>query len=299
MSNNIASLSESTFRSNIRHTGLPSCNIDIRTLKKLFGKLNECCREAATIELSKLRQGTMTTEQYEKFKNDVAESYKINVEILGKKGEYFSSTSESLLDENVLPSQLVRLTFNSEFLFKTAFNAVPMNSVKIIIDFNKATVLDFSSNPSHPTSNDSVIDVLGQTESWVDGVYKAVNDILKECSTHRTWLHRRGIYDLFLWLFIIPLSFWNLHKLVLGFPTFFNAISGVIQVFVSIYFLLLIILLYRAFFSYARWVFPYIELSSTSKTTSTRHRIFFTGLTLTLTYGLLKDLIKRIIEIIF
>lgn len=290
---------DETYKANLRQSLPPSCRIDTKTLKKLLETLNESCREAANREISALKKESFSEPDYQRVKENILKSYEINIEIIGAKGEYYASTQSSILDDDKLPGIVNRIIFDSALTYKSMFKSVPPNSVRIVFDFHKPPLFDFVSNPSFSTRNDSLIEVVGRSDSWVNGVHEMIVQTLKSRATKRAWLHKQSIYDLFLWFFVLPLSIWNLHKLLSTHLTLFQNLSGVLSVFVFIYFFVLVLFTFRAFFNYSRWLFPYVELETTFKTISTKHRYFFSGLTIFLIYGLVQDFILWAIRKLF
>jgi hypothetical protein len=287
------------YKANLRQSLPPSCRVDTKTLKKLLETLNQSCREAANREIAALKKEAFNESDYQRIVENILKGYEINIEVIGAKGEYFASTKRSILDDDKLPEIVNRITFDSAFTYKSIFKSAPPDSVRIVLDFHKPPLFDFVSNPSFSTRNDSLIEVVGRSDSWVNGVHEMVVQTLKDRATKRAWLHKQSIYDLFLWFFVLPLSIWNLHKFLSTRPMILQNLSGVLSVFVFIYFFVLVLFSFRAFFNYSRWLFPYVELETTAKTISSRHRVFFSGLTIFLVYGLVQDFIFWIFRKLF
>jgi hypothetical protein len=281
---------ESVFQTNVRQSLLPPCNVDLVVLVRILELINTSAQEAAQDEISKLQAEAFAKDQFESLKRTIRDCYRANIEIVGANGEYFSSTSPAQLTENALPATVNRITFDTSFLYRTTFNRDPQNSIKLVFDFTKPPLLDFISNPSRPTSNESGVQIVGQSQSWAIGVYQSLLECLKPRKTNRAWLHRASMYDLLLWIVVMPLSFWNLNKLTVGFPQVFTSVPGVLAVFASIYFFILVLFLFRAIFNYARWLFPFVELDTSVKSVSRKQRIFFFGLLIAIVYGLVRDI---------
>jgi len=227
------------------------------------------------------------------------ESYKVHIEVVGSKGEYFASTQPSILNDDKLPAAVDRITLDSAFVHKSIFKNDPRNNVRIVLDFRKPPLFDFVSNPSMSTRNDSFIQVTGQSDTWVSGVYESIVSTLKDHSTRRSWLHRQSIYDLFLWLFVLPLAFWNLNKLLLAYPTLTVNVSSVLLVFGHIYFFVIVLFLFRAFFNYGRWLFAYVELDTPLQSVSAKQRVFFVTLSIGIIGTLLRDFALSLFKLLF
>jgi len=130
-------------------------------------------------------------------------------------------------------------------------------------------------------------------------MYESIMSTLKNHSTKRSWLHRQSIYDLFLWLFALPLAFWNLSKLLSTYPILTDNLSSVLLVFGHIYFFIIVLFLFRALFNYGRWLFPHVELDTPLQSVSTKQRVFFVTLTLGIIVALLRDIALSLIKALF
>lgn len=139
-----------------------------------------------------------------------------------------------------------------------------MQPYKIIVDldFGRTTLIDLVTNPSHETYNPSKVEIWGLSEIWVEGVYNKLLKFLKERENKRYWLHRKNIYDLFVWFIVVPILFWNLYKLDSWLQQKLEDLSSVLMVFVFIYTFLLGLILFNLFFKYLRRSFPPMELTS-------------------------------------
>jgi hypothetical protein len=294
MNDELATQEDPTFRASLKQSPIPSCFLDLKVMRRLLDALNDSCKQVGENEAAALQQGTLVNEEFHRIKQSIRDSYKINVTILGSRGEYFASTLPSLLDDSRLPDTITRITLDSAFLYRANFKMEPLNRINLILDFTKASFFDFSDQPSASLKN-SYVEVIGQRESWVNGVYQQIMETFKERATSRRWLHTKGMYSVILWLVAVPISFWNFHKVTSTYPQIMANLSPVLSVFASIYFFILVLVLWRTVYNYARWVFPYLELATSLKSRSSKHRIFLIGLLVTIVYTMLSDLLINIL----
>lgn len=158
--------------------------------------------------------------------------------------------------------------------------------------------MDFNSNPSFPTGNNSTVQIYGDDTMWVEGTYGQIMEELKKCMTKRALLHKANIYDYFVWLLIIPLTFRNLYRLDLKIHNYLSQISPAFMVFFYLFMFLLILIIFRLLFSYLKWLFPYMEFETSGKRGFRWYRrymsIIFSGVVITL----IIDLIIGISQII-
>jgi len=294
-----------TYKSKQRFSKIPSCTIEIKYLKKLFEILNDINKEAAEIELNVLNKryqqstGGVSKEDFEKLKKDVLESYKIHIQIFGTKGKFITSDSSSVFEEEHLPDFITSTKFDNSFFYKSVFNRNPQSLINVELDFSKPPLIDFVTSPSYQTPNNSIIHVLGENETWVEGSHEKVASSLKERSNRRSWLHRKNVYDLFLWLLVIPLSLWNVQKFNLFAAPYLSKFSTVLTVGIYLYIFIIILNIFRFAFNYLRWLFPYLELKTSLKSRVICHRIIFLGVISAITYTLAKDIFICVIKYLF
>ena len=295
-----------TYKSNQRFSKVPSCTLDITYLRKLFEILNNINKEALQIELSNVEkfymqsQSKPSNEDMEKIKKGVSEAFRIHVEIYGAKGEFLSSDSPSILKEEVLPDTVNSIKVDNSFFFKVRFNGrLPQSQINLKLDFSKPPVVDFITNPSLATTNNSFLQVIGENETWVEGSHQKILTSLTGMSNRRAWLHGKNVYDLFLWILIIPLSFWNLFKVDLMLSPHLSKISNVIVVAIYIYLFFIILAFFRFVFNYMRWLFPYLELKSLMRKGATFHRVIFVFIIAAVISGLIKDVFIYVIRYLF
>ncbi len=288
---------EFTYKSSHRFQVLPPCTLDLDYFKKLYGELNKITEDGGNIEISQLKkQKEETEENFENFKNEARKLYKASIHIHGDGGQYFYWENSSIFDDPGLPNKIVKIAFDNTSKFKALLKQKePINKFRIEFDFTKQGVFDFVTIPSEATPNRSFISVLGENETWVVGTYNKVIEFLSDYRNKHGWLHRRSIYDMFLWFLIIPVSFRVLYHVNRSLPENFVQLSDFFKVACYLYFFIIILYVFRIVFNYARWVFPNIELIRPLQSCAIKHRVFLGTILISIIAALIYDIIKSLI----
>lgn len=285
------------YKSEIRSKRQPSCSLNLSYFRKVFDIVKELSKEAANFEVSQLkREAFKSDEEFENTKKDLIKLYEVSMTVRGAKGELFVSHDKSIFDEDNLPNTTTFISFDSAALFRLALSREPLNSVKIEFDFSKPSIFDFLSGPSKATQNSSIIQVMGQHQTWVQGSYERILSTLDGYTTRRGWLHKQNVYDLLLWFIIVPLTFLNFHRLQLHFSDSLEKVPNIFLVGIYIYVFILVLYLFMIFFNYARWLYPYMELKTSLKNTAAIHRSIVFIVTLGIITNILSNFIFYLIK---
>lgn len=287
-----------TYKSTHIFEVLPSCTLDIVYFKKLYEILSRSAEEGANIEIARVKKMPgQSDEVYEEFKNHAKSLYLITIQILDSKGGYIFTESPSIFDEAKLPDSITRIIFDNSQRFKATLQREPVHRLRVIFDFTKSSIFDFITMPSCATPNNSNIDIVGETETWVHGTYKKVIESLKERGNKRGWLHVNNIYDIFLWFAVIPLNLRLLYKMNLQLQPKFIGMSSFLKVGIYLYFFLILLYAYRIIFNYARWVFPNIEFTTSLQKGATIHRLILWALVLGIATTFLYEIGKVVLTL--
>jgi hypothetical protein len=275
---------------------LPSCTLDILYFRKLYEILSTSAEEGASIEIAKVNKlPGQTDEVFEAFKKQAKSLYLVTIQIFDAKGGYIFTESPSIFDESKLPDSITRIIFDNSQRFRAALQREPIHRARITFDFAKSSIFDFITMPSHATPNNSNIDIIGETETWVHGTYKKVVESLKERGNKGRWLHANNIYDIFLWFVVIPLNLRLLYKINLKLQANFVGMSTFLKVGIYLYFFVILLYVYRIIFNYARWIFPNIELRTSLQKGAVVHRLLLG----TLVLGIATTFLYEIGKVIF
>jgi hypothetical protein len=283
-------------RSNQKFSRIPSSILDLNYFKKLYQTLTEISKEGARLENENYtKTQDQTDEEFKKMKEETFDLYKVSILIFGTKGEQILSHNISALEENNLPDVITQISFDNSLIFNSSAKQNPQNRFRVIFDFIKPSISNFTPKPSINTNNSS-IEILGQNDNWVNGAYEQIISSLKERKTKRNWLYANNIYEAFLLLIFFPLSFWNLHKISEIFSISSLKLPPAIETGLYIYIFIVLLWLFRIIFNYARWLFPYIEINYGFRKREIAHRFFLFGLITTLIYSFIRDLVVLIIS---
>jgi hypothetical protein len=205
--------------------------------------------------------------------------------------EWINGTTVELLEDEQLPDGIVRIEFDSAFLYRSRFNnLVPNNSFNVAIDLVRPGVFDLN-NP--PTQNASVANVLGLDATWANAVYDEMSAFFRPRRTKRWWLHFPRSYDALVILVGFPLSFdivYHLDRLIRRVVLLPEALSVALYV----YAVLLVLLVFHTLFNYARWAFPKLEIDAPRQHIAARHRIAISVLALIVLSVLVRAALKLV-----
>jgi len=278
---------------NSRTSKIDSCSLTIKDFKVLFKLLNDKVNEAYKIEVNEPKIfENVPKEQVEEIKERLKQYYKLGVLIIGTKGEILTGDDDSVFDDDNFPNNISKITFDSSYFFKLMFGQEPMNKLIIQFDFKKQKVFDFSNPITEPILNESSITVAGRNDTWVSGVYAEIINFLEDKKKNRNWLHKRHVYDLFLFIFFYPTAFWCIYR-VSG--LLYGKINIILLIAICLYIFISLLFILRILFNYTRWIFPLLEFIPKSGTKMIKHRAILTIIVL----GIISNLIVNIIKSLF
>lgn len=265
------------------------CLITKDDLKKLYRLLAKKADEAAEIELkSLLNLPDKTKEIFEKLKG------KLWVQIWGENNEYISGDHESIFDDQRLPKKILRIHFNGYNGYQIITQARMHNWFELEFDFKKNEIFNFSKVTDPINKNKSYFTTQGDNETWVDGVYQAINSFLKDKKLKRGWLHSDYTYDALLYLLFFPITFRAAYKI--GLSLHLSNLTTPLSVAIYIYLFIIFLYIFRTLFNYAKWVFPVVELENAS---SAFHRAILGVITFGIISSAIYDLGKILSQLLF
>jgi hypothetical protein len=157
------------------------------------------------------------------------------------------------------------------------------------LDFTAPPLLDFQRLLALPTPNESNYEIVADNQSWFAASKAKLDGFLKERKAPHDWLHRAAIYDVLLFFVGLPLAFWVNYRLNRIVPA---TIPSILSAAVYVYAFFFSLQVYRMLFSYARWVFPKVELDSQRGAPPLRHRVVWLAIMGSLAAALLYDIAK-------
>ena len=182
------------YKSDLRVENVSSSNFKVDYLKDLLVVLGDINEKAKLLEIAAINKSEEQTEEdFEKFKEYVNNLVKLEVMIWGENGEFLMSENSSVFDNTTLPTSISKIIFDNSNSFNFTAKRNPRNSFKIVLDFTRKAVFDFSINISAPTENESLITVNGENEEWVELSFKKIKSSLSQHKNNRDWLHNLSI----------------------------------------------------------------------------------------------------------
>ncbi len=252
---------------------VPACILSRADLIRLYDQLSRKLEEEGENRIAQLiKPPEYSDEAFAAFKKTLYDLYKITVTINSVNGESTAGHSKKVIDEIPSEMNIASIHFNSQALIQQTHNVQAKNRFEVFLDFSKPDALDISKPASDPTPNVSAFQVLGEDDTWVRGVYDQINSFFEPKRTNRNWFHKTGIYDVTLWLAVIPVLIFAILKISTMYESYFSNISAILNTALGIYFVLFSALLYRLVFAYTKWIFPLVELSDIGRGVSRAHR---------------------------
>lgn len=294
------------FQNSVRLTDIKSVTLSLEDLRKLFEIVHTQNEEAKEHQLDYIKKyesravAAFPKEDVEDVKNKILEKYVVGVEIFTTKGQYFRYYNpEDAFDKNRIPDNINRIVISNTLVFNLQRELIQPYKIIVDLDFSRTTLLDLSSNPSHETYNPSKIEVWGLKESWTDGVHEKLLEYFKERANKRYWLHRKNIYDLFLWALLIPIVFWNLYRIDVWLNEKIARLSSVLITLTYIYIFIVGLLFFNLLFKYLRHSFPPMELKSNLNTKGKIVRGIILAVVSGIGIKILVDIIIGLVSLLF
>ena len=246
-------------RKDIKYEALAFALVDVQ---RIFERLLVQVNDQAEVELGALqKQANETDEGLSARKEDLRRRvFRITVTIFGTDGSQLFGDDASLFVSPNRPTQVRSIYMTNVTAYQGVTSQRPINFFELLLDFSRPPLLDPNRLVSSPTANDSNLSVGGQRDAWVAAVVEAVDGVLRERRTRRSWVHRAFIYDVGQLLIGVPLGFYVCLKLsglvnrVSNIPPFLGAALYVYLFFIALW-------AYRVLFGYTRWAFPSVELT--------------------------------------
>jgi len=235
---------------------------DVKLMKSLFAELETASKTAAKLQSAKfVKQDGQTAKQFREMKQYAEDLCRLKVFITSNEGDQFWSYDSSIFDDPRIPSSIKLIVFDSSPDHMVKLNQRPNNWIRLELDLAKPVLLDFTISPSAPTMNGSNFLIVSDDGSWSKATHTGLQRILAQARTGLGFLHGRNVYDFYFLALGFPLCFLLLLRINAVVDSFLARLPNTFFSYsVLIFIFILLSNLFRLFFNYTRWVFPYIQL---------------------------------------
>ncbi|WP_315704813.1 MULTISPECIES: hypothetical protein [unclassified Bradyrhizobium] len=203
--------------------------------------------------------------------------------------ESLYENNEAFLEEGNLPHDIRSIFFSTATVPLAVLGLDPICKIILFLDFTASPLLDFQRLPTLPTPNESNYEVSADNYSWFVASNAKLESFFKERKAGHDWLHRAGVYDLLLFCLGLPIAIWLDYRLSKSLPM---TMPSMVSAAVYVYAFFLSLQIFRVLFSYARWVFPKVEIESVRGTPRIRQRGWWLAIMGSLAAALLYDIVK-------
>ena len=275
---------------------ITACAFSKADLQALCEKLQDSSYEAADEEISHYNPIDRSPEQILADKESLRLGFESQVAVRGIDDKVVDGTIPVVFNSPRFPDKVKSLYINSELDLRNLYNWFPRNRFELLLDFAKPG-FNLSLSPSGSTPNASKILVSGRNETWVNGVYHAVMEFVKNRKTRRKFFHRHSVYDLLLACVSLPFAFSIAAKLSGAINSLFGQHSGILKSAAYVYVFYVLLLLFRILFDYARWIFPIVEYKE-STDRAQKHRAILAAIVLGVLGNFIYDVFKIVTALI-
>jgi hypothetical protein len=266
---------------------------DLKVLYRLIDERQTVYREK--IVAMQMRQSNETLEVFEERKKRVHGAHVTSVTIAAKNGELLTGNNEQIFDAVTYWPDTKSVFFSTQSVPKAVINRLPDDRITLFLDFTQPPALDFSKLPTLPTLNESIFEIAAVDEAWFTLSKTRLVEFFQRRRSRYDWIHGAAVYDLLLVGVGLPLAVWGTVEIGNIAPSI-DKLSTFPRVLIYCYALFASITLFRVLFSYARWVFPKIEVEVQGQTSPLRHRAVWAAAIGALFWPAIYDAAKAITE---
>jgi hypothetical protein len=236
------------------------------------------------------QQPNESPEQFKERQFRVLHSFTITVNITGANNEIVSGSGAHFLASENIPDRLLTMYYTN-IAGPNALGIALQNRVTVLLDFAQPAIFDFTKLPTHATENASNFQIAAVSEEWFTTLNTRLTQLFDERRTRVDWLHRTGVYDIFLLLIGLPITLWADYRSTWIIDRL--KLSNILAAGVYVYVFFAILFLFRGLFHYSRWAFPKIEMD-TGQSRPQRHRVVLLGIIIAVLGAAIWDAIKAL-----
>ena len=150
------------------------------------------------------QQPAESAEQFHERRARVANAFVTTVNVTGSNNEVVSGSGEHFLASENIPDNILTVFYTTIAGPNGIGVTFLENRATLLLDFSRPTVLDFTKLPTFATVNASNFQISASSEAWFTTLNTRLTQLFAERRTGFNWLHKEGVYDLF--LFIVGLE---------------------------------------------------------------------------------------------
>jgi hypothetical protein len=227
-------------------------------LEELFLVIASRTKDAISLQVQS--ENPTLFENEEQIVREVTNCMRISHVVRDTKANSITGYDVPDLQGHDFPDDIQSIFISTRETFQAIATRSPRNYVEAFISFVRTPVaLNFIYMPSNPTENGSIINVYGYNEGWVVSTFQKLKEFIEKKMGQRSLVHKSGVYDLFLYLIVLPPVLWLVYRIERSFPAIFDDIPRSAVIAIYVYTLLLVLVGARLLFQYLRWLFPLVE----------------------------------------
>ena len=278
---------------------IKACRLKRDGLKRLYGIIDERQKEYRNMLLSTLLQTpNETPTDFADRKAKVSNAFVTSVTITAENEEVLTGNRLEIFDDPNFPSRLKSVFYSTLSVPQAVLSYLPQNCTTLFLDFSHPPVLDFGRLPTFPTPNESNFEIAAQSAAWFAGTKAKLMEFFDERRSGYEWLHGAGVYDVLLFLVGLPFAVWTCARVETIAPRI-DSLGMLPRSLVYCYAFFISLVIFRILFSYARWVFPKVELENGERRSPFRHRAGLATMLLAILGPGLYDLTRTFFKYIF
>jgi hypothetical protein len=237
------------------------------------------------------QQPSETPDGFKQRQSRVYNAYVTSVMITMQNGEVINGDNRQVFGTVPFWGEVKSVFFSTQSVPQAVLSILPQDRITIFLDFSQPPALDFGRLPTLPTPNESNFEISAVDEGWFILSKTRLAEFFHRHRSGYDWIHRAAIYDILLFTCGLPLAIWSTVKIDSIIPEI-NNLGSFSRILIYVYIFACSLMLFRILFSYARWVFPKIEVETEDRGRPLRHRAVWALALTSLFWPALYDVVK-------
>lgn len=234
------------------------CQLSLSQIKSAFREFRMLVDSEAERIIPKLQrpEGMTDAELLERNERIRKSAFRVTTSIIGFDGQVAYDDKEELFDSTNLPLPIKTVFFtNTTAWQRESPDTEPPNRFSVWLNFQKPPLFDPNPLVSHPTPNESRVQVSADDIGFFRAIQNIVSSKIKPKKKWHSFIHQKFAYDIGLWFLSLPFSlYWITVFMDVLFPS--DGPNSSFRIPFYIYSLGFSLLLYRSLYGYLKWAFP-------------------------------------------